>query len=77
MKELHSSISLCINPFVYPCVHLSIHLSICLSICPFAYPSVHLSIHLPINILYLYISNKLVAHAQMEDDLIAEHIVPD
>ena len=57
---------MCINPFIYTSVHLSIHLSIYLYtsvhlsihlsiylyICPFIFTSVHLSIHLSI---YLYI----------------------
>ena len=43
---------MCINPFIYTSVHLSIHLFIYLYICPFIFMSVHLSIHLSI---YLYI----------------------
>ena len=43
---------MCINPFIYTSVHLSLHLSIYLYICPFIYTSVHLSLHLSI---YLYI----------------------
>ena len=56
---------MCINPFIYTSVHLSLHLSIYLYICPFIFTSVHLSLCLSIylhtcpfifaSVIYFYI----------------------